>query len=434
MELTVKNTSKHINGMAFYHPEGFVPAYKNAVAFAGEHGRFATLPDIINARILNPGKPGLAPWSRYFTTATAEYLGETAGGNRIIIVAHGNGPMSTLDGILQAYSYHFKDKTRNRVGGRISHEEFRRLESGHYGDVSIVDFADVLRRDQYAFYGQMRASEALAEPLVRARLGWRSDEYIKAHIAMAQLYYDEEAKIAGPRVRQEDPFILSLRAPCNGCSYQYSSLEDGAIAHLLSIGRLQPTGHSEDRVSYTSLLSDVSTHGWHDGTRLAGVRDANSLIGIHPGFDRFEGVLEKHWAEFMKPVAEAPTLGMSPMTPLGKHWFTQHPKVGERMDTGEPEFLVTKREGIPGPGYFTTSEGGGFFLKYGIKEVERIAPRGANAYVIGDNITKRRGEMLMPIKFYRVEVDTSRRLPRMAEIYSDFETIMRVAGKDAEAA
>lgn len=45
-----KNSTK-TTGMAFYHPDGFVPAWKLASAFIGGNGRVATLPDIINARL-----------------------------------------------------------------------------------------------------------------------------------------------------------------------------------------------------------------------------------------------------------------------------------------------------------------------------------------------------------------------------------------------
>lgn len=124
--------------MAFYHEDGFVPAWKQAARFAGDNGRIATLPDVIDARI-NSGDEEV-PWGMYFTTLSAEYLGYSKGGNHILIVAHGVGPMSTMDGIVEAYSFQFKDQTRDRRGGRITKEQFADLESGKYGEVNIVDF------------------------------------------------------------------------------------------------------------------------------------------------------------------------------------------------------------------------------------------------------------------------------------------------------
>ena len=105
------------SAMAFYHGNGLVPAWQQASRFASDTGRIATLPDIIDARL--GSEPGTPSWERYFSTTSAEYLGRSRSGNRIIIVAHGVGPMATLDGILKAYSFEFNDKTRGRRG--VSH-------------------------------------------------------------------------------------------------------------------------------------------------------------------------------------------------------------------------------------------------------------------------------------------------------------------------
>src|SRR3989344_1320951 len=124
-----------IPAMAFYHPDGLVAAWKQASRFAGDEGRIATLPDIIDARLAT--KPGSVPWERYFTTRSAEYVGKSRGGNRIIVVAHGVGPMATLDGVIETYKWHYSDKNRDRRGGRITEEEFHNLESGRYGPVAV---------------------------------------------------------------------------------------------------------------------------------------------------------------------------------------------------------------------------------------------------------------------------------------------------------
>src|SRR5437016_1386639 len=109
--------SAEINCMAFYHPEGFVPAWKHCQAFIADNGRIATLPDIINARLRTPSEGSdSVPWTTYFTTSSAEYVGVSPRGNRIVIVAHNVGPMSTLDGVLKAYSYEYKDRERTRRG------------------------------------------------------------------------------------------------------------------------------------------------------------------------------------------------------------------------------------------------------------------------------------------------------------------------------
>ena len=37
--------------MAFYHEKGFVPAFQQAIKFAGKDGHIGTMPDVIAARL-----------------------------------------------------------------------------------------------------------------------------------------------------------------------------------------------------------------------------------------------------------------------------------------------------------------------------------------------------------------------------------------------
>jgi hypothetical protein len=71
------------NAMAFYHDDGLPAAWKQAMKFAGQGGRLATMPDIIAARIET--QPGDMPWETYFTTLTAEYYGISQRGVPILI-------------------------------------------------------------------------------------------------------------------------------------------------------------------------------------------------------------------------------------------------------------------------------------------------------------------------------------------------------------
>lgn len=112
MKATEKRPFAH--AMAFYHQDGLPAAWKQAMKFAGKGGRLATMPDIIASRLET--NPGEMPWETYFTTLTAEYLGFSKQGNRILIVAHGVGPMSTLEGVQKAYSWEYTDKERDRRG------------------------------------------------------------------------------------------------------------------------------------------------------------------------------------------------------------------------------------------------------------------------------------------------------------------------------
>ena len=456
--------------MAFYNPKGFVPAFKQAKSFAGTDGHVATLPDIIEARLAT--KPCEYPWEAYFTTMSAEYIGLSKAGNPIAIVAHGVGPMSTLDGVLAAYSHEFNDKERNHRGGRISQEEFLKLESGQYGEVYIIDLTATWIRRPYQFSGHaITVKEVMKEPLWQARLGKKWCEYIEHHTACARKWHLEQAGVdpdnkyglpnhgeycdrrRAMHIRLAEvgskPSILAMDGASN-CSYFGREMFDHwmkatpgtAIAHLLSIGGLINSHHDYYEHDYNrreqreGLTSDVDCHEWWNGTRLLGVRSAN-VITVHPGLPDYSELVKKHldqlWGANPKGV-KGTTNGFWHLVQMGKRYFTDYPKQGERMDNHEPEFLAVKVEKLPGgPKQFRTTVGGyhGFF-KYGIDEVKRIAPPEANAYTIGDveiewndgNPTHHVG----PVTFYKVEVDTTQRLIRMEDVYRDFDLIMSFVG------
>ncbi len=161
-------TKRLPDAMAFYHEDGLSAAWKQAMRFAGKDGRLATMPDIVAARLET--KPGALPWETYFTTLTAEYYGFSKTGKRVLIIAHGVGPMSTLQGVQKAYSWQYNDKDRNRRGGRITAQEFLDLEAGKFGEVSIVDLESYCTQYEYAFAETLRSSDALTDPVLKARV------------------------------------------------------------------------------------------------------------------------------------------------------------------------------------------------------------------------------------------------------------------------
>ena len=428
-----KKEVPQIPGMAFYHKDGLVPAWKQATRFAGEGGRIATLPDIINARLST--SPGSAPWERYFTATSAEYLGTSLGGNRILIIAHGVGPMSTLDGILKAYSWEFKDKDRNRRGGRISREEFLKLESGSFGPVEIVDFNKVMNWHKYSFYHFMTRKEAATlNPLVRARLGISYEAYLERHHNFAR-----EFSLKQYNEMVEEPIIITMGDASN-CPYGVMKVIDGqAIAHLLSISGLGnwqlPRNDYPNGSRGGSLGCEVNCHEWWDGVRLASIRAGVVVINIHAGVDDVGELLRHNWQTLMKPVSPPANVVFRILIKVGKNWFTEYLKRGASMDTGEPEFHVTSLEKIGKPVEFVTIMGGyHMFFRYDIKEVKAIAPRDANTYtLVGDPETVyHEGNPKYhraSIQFYRAEIDTSQRLTREDELINDHETLMSLVVK-----
>jgi hypothetical protein len=267
---------------AFYDYGGLVPAYQLAATYAGEHGRIAIMPDIVNARLhTKPDRPlgtsnAATPWTFYYTTASAEYTGFTKGGTKIIIVAHGVGPMETLEGMRAAYSFYRNNGDDDgEKGGRISWQEFLKLESGHYGDVSIVEVKPLLNRYEWPFREPLRVSKALAEPLLEARLGKRAKEYISRHRALTNEVWQEENLPDDPPT---DPVIIFPHAP--PFYMHFAPGKNFAYAHLLSVGPLLFGGGVGDEPF--KLYCEVATHDLTDGTRFVGVRGLGEIVNIEP--------------------------------------------------------------------------------------------------------------------------------------------------------
>lgn len=455
MKTTERKPFAH--AMAFYHQDGLPAAWQQAMKFAGKGGHLANMPDIIAARL--ESKPGDTPWETYYTTLTAEYLGFSKQGNRILIVAHGIGPMSNLDGIRKAYSWEYNDKERNQRGGRIMQQEFSDLEAGKFGEVEVIDFDAYCRRYEYPFLQVLRSSEAMTDPVLRARFGLQAEQYVLAHTAHARAWHHEQAGVdpenkyqlpnheqfLDRRRRQHlndgaelsDPYIVQLEGAAN-CCYTFGSqhghrpIEEGyAIAHLISTGRLCNLHHE----GHESLTLNVSCHEWWNGVRVVGIQAGGSIrSGIQAGPDAYK-LLRKHWRDLLVPMKKPEDVGFRALVKIGNQWFTQYPKKGERMDTWEPEYVVTSTKKIGEPLLFRTTVGGyhGFF-KFGVNEVQAIAPPNANAYFfVGEPENEWHDgnptHQTCMVQFYRIEADTTKRMMRSNQLYHDYETMMKLLAR-----
>jgi len=455
MKITEKRPSAH--AMAFYHKDGLPAAWKQAMKFAGGNGRLAIMPDIVASRIET--KPEQAPWDTYYTTLTAEYYGITKSGNCILIIAHGIGPMSTLEGVQKAYSWEYKDKSRSNNGGRITQEQFWDLEDGKFGEVEIVDFADYCRRYEYPFLQQLRSSEAMTDPVLKARFGPEAEKYVLAHTEHARAWHREQAGIdpenkyslpnydefLDRRRRQHheggaensDPYIIKVGDASNCCytfgpQYGHRPIEDGyAIAHLVSTGRLCHLSHENGE----SLTLDVACHEWWNGVRLVGIKPGGSIrSGIGTGPDAYK-LLREHWQDLLSPIETVEHVGFRGLVQVGEQWFTQYSKKGECTDTWEPEYVVTSIEKVGDPVLFRTTVGGyhGFF-KFGINEVEAIAPPNANAYFfVGEPENEWNDgnptHQTCSVQFFHIEVDDSERLIHSDQLCHDYDTMMKLMAK-----
>lgn len=445
------------HAMAFYHQDGLPAAWKQAMKFAGKGGRLATMPDIVAARLET--KPGALPWETYFTTLTAEYCGTGKSGKRILIVAHGVGPMSTLESVQKAYSWEYQDKDRNQRGGRITQQEFLDLEAGKFGEVSIIDLDSYCRRYRYPFIQTLRSSEAMTDPVLKARFGLLAEDYVKAHTEAARLWHREQAGLdpenkynlpnhdqfldrrRSQHVRDgaegSNPYILKVDDAANCCytfgpEHGHRPIEGGyAMAHLISTGRLCHLHHESNE----SLTLDVGCHEWWNGVRLVGIQAGGNIrSGLHQGPDAHK-LLRKHWRELLVPAKKRQDVGFSALVQVGKQWFTQYPKIGERMDTWEPEFVVTSAKKVGKPILFrTTSSGSGVFFKFGVKEVQALAQSNANAYFFCGEPRPEGGNHVCEVQFYRIEADTSKRMIRAEKLAHDYDTMMKLVAKETAAA
>lgn len=444
------------DAMAFYHEDGLPSAWMQAKEFAGKKGRLATLPEIAIARIET--KPGDAPWESYYTTLTAEYYGISKSGKRILIIAHGVGPMATLEGILKVYSFQYKDKSRSNRGGRITEQEFWDLEAGKFGPVTVVDLEAYCKKYDYPFIQILRFSEAVKDKVLLARLGDLALEYLHHHAYVARRWHKEQlpggaidpgeylGRIgqyhANDSLPGSDPYIIRNQG-ANNCAYYFGAqhgfrpIEKGfAIAHLIATSGLMHMCHD----GRESLVLDIGCHEWNDGVRLVGVKEYGSLkSGIHVGPDP-QRILSEHWKKLLQPIGPQEPIGFRGLMQVGKQWFTQYPKVGERMDTWEPEYVVTSIEKVGKPAIFRTTVGGyhGFF-KFGMKEVKAIAPPEANAYFfVGQPVNEWNDgnptHQTCPVQFYKIEVDSSKRLRRAHDLAHDYKTMMELLEKEKTAA
>ena len=427
--------SKKTGGsMAFYHEKGFVPAFKQASKFAGKSGHVGIMPDVVAARLTTaPHKePGLidasnpSPWDRYYTTLTAEYFG-VLGGRTSIIVAHGIGPMSTLQGVLDAYRYEFDDKSRNHRGGRISQAEFEKLARGEYGDVSIIDFEEYRNRFGDSHYrspdGYRRASDASRDPLLIARLGPQAHEYIACHAALARKYYQKEMSIT-----VEDPYIVEVDGP-NNLPYWCREVEPGlAFAHLTSVGCIGIV-HQGGK-EHPMWACDVGIHEWWNGVRLLGVR-AGSTGTVVDGPDARK-LLRKHWQELFEPseLERAPDGLLVLMQMPDKTWFTQVPKKGASADTYEPEFRVVSVEKVGGlERFYTESNYPVPIFRYDMREAQAVLPKEANAYELVGDPARTGGagsQETCLVQGYRIEIDHTKRLVRQDALANDYDRMMQL--------
>lgn len=422
-----------MKAMAFYDSKGTEASYKKAQKFAGKQGRVGTIPDLIQARI---NSDDFDPaWTRYFTTTTAEYLGRSERGRMEIVVAHGIGPMSTLEGVIKAYGDEDDGKT-SRERGRIPIEEFHRLSRGDYGQVEIVPLIPYLSRYQYPFIESLSFEDCMEDPLVKARLGKQHSLYLRRHRDISRAWMARR-----PRSDLKRPFDGKGLLQVESGSFFYPTYEHykdiasgkAASAHLLSVGQLCNIHGYYHGENCSSLESEISCHDWSDGSRFFGVKGGNGAIdSIFDGAGDLDDLIKKNWVELMRPSTRKRQVTPYRLMKYGEEMFTQVAKDGGALDTGTPEFHVLSMEKVGTPVSFRTKVLGYYgFFKYNLSDLKKALPSGANAYdfALEPRLEKSGDYQQVMIQPYKAKVDTSKRILTASELSEDFELMLRLSGQ-----
>lgn len=172
--MTIDLAEKEVHAQSFFIPPALGNLLRAEEVFREKFGtsaRLATLPDIIDARLASFFDS--SAWKLpYITTATAVYVGTVKQSLPLVVIAHGIGPMATLDGAYE-FSRSSTDITLER------HKQFARLVRGDYGIVSIFNLADVVGAFE-KIQGLLTYTDAIEHPIVNTLVGPRIEEYIRA--------------------------------------------------------------------------------------------------------------------------------------------------------------------------------------------------------------------------------------------------------------
>jgi hypothetical protein len=423
--------------LAFFSPDN-LDSWRRAEKHAGPKGRVATMPDVIAARIATREKGWDAEaWSSYITTTSSEYVGTSSGGTKIIIVAHGNGPLSRYSDAEKVYQRGKDDRQTYR--GSISREEFLKLESGGYGPVEIVSLDKFLDRHEYGFINSLDADTARAEHLFRARLGRDYEAYIEAHVEVDREFGKTQSKRDGGKGAL--PPLFSLGDPSDthyalkalremprryyDTLYASSGLGNRALAHLLVASGLHNMSLHEYRTR-SVLYGEFGLHEGGGACRFLALPE-----GCRADFKTVDprGILARHWRDLLVP-AQGKKTRIRCIRENGDGWFTETLKSGHNMDTGVPEHPVRSLTKL-GDGRFETKVEGYYgFLRYDLKEVAAIAPAEANAYTLGEaGIVDGTDAKVhfVEVTFYKADIDLKNRLLTQEEIEKDDDLLVKLS-------
>lgn len=439
--MTIKNCA-----MGFPSSKGLVSSWAMAQTFSSDEGQnsgqLASAVDIIDLRLELPSTSPI--WHHWWTTTSSEFYGLSPAGRPVVAVLHGTGPLASLrgpEGAMEAYSWEYKDKAGDRRGGRVSRKTFHEILDGRHGSVLVSDFTE--ETASLSFPGDGRSSVDIARALrsnwIVARLGGyeRAERYLQAVLERGV----DEPK-SGEWDGRDDALARVRRQPVFACvqsdhapfwEYVFTDRTDGStkvsfkpslkdidgdrvLAGLLVV---EPVRRArEEKSDRTHLETGMSVQDWTDSAKFLGIRGEARSVHCFEIEDAIDEERDLTTVDFR----EADGFHALMYTDAGE-LVVQYPKKGCTGDSVTPMCGVLDATELSST-VFTPEIRPYLSFDYALKEIVRIAPPGANAYLL--NRVAENGRTA-EVTFYRVVADMTRRRMRPAELESDVPLVAELA-------
>ncbi len=394
-------------------------AVANALAFSGPYARIAALPDIVDVRLRSTAWSRV--WNRRLTAISTEYVGYSRQCHLVLAVAHGTGPL--VDRVeLPSAGAPEADADR-----RVDRQDFLNLLDGLYGPVAVIDLPEYLRRYRLPFQEMLTLEQAAADPLVLARLGPQAVPYLERQLRISQEWIRDNGGTAyGNRC------VLSLR---DADDFNYCWTVDATlpVGHFLEISGLIDCehGHMDAPGAHASRITEIACRSGGEAL-VIGIRGEGELTEVHPGEDLIREAFAANWRGLLRPNRVPPGPGrIYGLVRRAGLWFTRHERPGPLRPEADPEFPVVA---IDRPTRLIVR------VPVGEKDPRRLpvfrqlaaaAPPWTNAFHLREEPrTVWKGDAPSHIEaiadFYRVRTETGWRLPPLAALRREPETLLRL--------
>lgn len=376
-------------------------AYELAKQYVGEDGRVATMPDVVDAKIAGDSYSPI--WTRYVTTTTGEFYGKSKKGTPVVVVARDISSILADEHIIIRSTKNLRENSQIQLTAK----EFQRLLEGDYGSVEILDHKTVVNMREYPTSVLSHADAMMNDLLLRARLGAKTDEFLERHLKIT-------------REESGNDYILT-----NEHKYLYvneKSMYKGGLLVMSQPMDARRCGGEPSSVSSQVDISDLTS-----AARFIAITGKGTLAKVSDGLESALKNIAKNWKKLLVP-NKGRTPSIYTLKEIDDQLFVQYREDDDVMGSGEPAFHVNRARKIGKEKLFVTEILGYYgFFKYELKDVKAIAPEDANAFLMGEpeNIWEYGNpvKQKVPVQFYKVDVDTSRRILRDEEVKKDIKLV-----------